>query len=219
MRTAIAIVVGGAVALAAWLYLRRTPPGTVTVTDLGDDPAGYIDFSPVAVQVDMPTLAPIDVEFTLLETIAVSARNIAGTVSSWFNSSGEKYRPLFDAAETKYGIPHGLLFRQAYQESRFRDDIITGKVRSSAGAVGIMQIIPRWHPEIGEVGALDPTKAVPYAAKYLSQLKKQFGSWELALAAYNWGPGNVSKYSADRWPLETRNYVSQITADINVRNV
>src|SRR5688572_16715209 len=97
---------------------------------------------------------------------------------------GEKYLPLLNAAERKYGIPRDLLARQAYQESRFRDDIVTGATRSSAGAIGIMQIIPRWHPSIDpgdaaadERAALDPPRAIDYAAKYLSSLQRQFGSW------------------------------------------
>lgn len=225
-RTALAVLGAGATAVAVWLWLRsRTPAGEVSITEIGDDPAGFIDFTPPDIQVDMPTLAAVDVEYTTLESIAVGARKVASTISSWFHPSGEQYRPLFDAAEAKYGIPHGLLFRQAFQESRFRTDIITGVVRSAAGAVGIMQIIPRWHPSLDpgdaaadERAALDPARAIPYAAKYLSQLRKQFGSWPLALAAYNWGPGNVSKNPPDKWPTETRNYVADITADIDVRN-
>lgn len=128
-------------------------------------------------------------------------------------AKGEKYRALFDAAETKYRIPHGLLFRQAYQESRFRDDIISGAVRSSAGAVGIMQIVPKYHPEVGEAGALNVPVAIDYAGKFLSKLHTQFGSWALALAAYNAGPANVIKYGGIPPFTETRNYVAQILAD------
>lgn len=220
-RATVAVGIAGAAGAAVWLYLRiRTPKGTVTVSEVSSgDIAGDILISAPAIDVSMPQLAEIDVS-SPLEVVAVTARKIASTVSSWFHSRGEKYKPLFDAAERKYGIPPGLLFRQAYQESRFRDDIISGKVRSAAGAVGILQIIPKWHPDLGEAGALDPARAIDYGAKYLAQLRKQFGSWELALASYNWGPANVKKNpTPTAWPKETRDYVSQITADINVRNV
>lgn len=163
--------------------------------------------------------APSDV----LEEVAVTAKKvgdtavqIAATISSWTHPRGEQFRALFDAAEKQYGIPHGLLFRQGYQESRFREDIISGKVRSKAGAVGIMQIIPSYHPELGEAGALDPRRAIPYAGKILAAWRKQFGSWQLALAAYNAGPGNVKKYKGVPPFDETKNYVAQITADVNV---
>ena len=104
--------------------------------------------------------------------------------------------------------------RLAYQESRFRPDIISGQTVSSAGAVGIMQIVPRWHPE---VNALDPAAAIAYAGKFLASLYRQFGTWELALQAYNWGPGNLKKYLAQggTLPVETANYSGQILTDIN----
>lgn len=130
-------------------------------------------------------------------------------------TNAAKYLPRLNAAETKYGIPRDLLARQAYQESRFRDDIVSGKTVSSAGAQGIMQIVPKWHPG---VNPLDVSAAIEYAAKYLASLKKQFGSWALALAAYNAGPGNVTKYGGIPPFTETKNYVNQILADAKASN-
>ena len=145
--------------------------------------------------------------------VILLAGGVAVGVRIFQYAKGEKYRPLFDAAESRYRIPHGLLFRQAYQESRFRDDIISGALRSSAGAVGIMQIVPKYHPEVGEAGALNVPVAIDYAGKLLSQFHDQFGSWALALAAYNAGPANVIKYHGIPPFTETRNYVAQILAD------
>ena len=56
---------------------------------------------------------------------------------------GEKYRNIIERTEQEYNLPDKLLARVAYQESRFRDDIIKGDVVSSAGAKGIMQDICR----------------------------------------------------------------------------
>lgn len=135
-------------------------------------------------------------------------------------NSGYKYAPVFAEAERQYNIPPNLLARVAYQESRFRPDIITGQTQSPAGAQGIMQIVPRWHPD---AEPLNPTKAIPYAANYLRQLKNQFGTWEKALAAYNWGPGNLQKAinkEPTSWkqflPKETRDYIGQISSDIQL---
>lgn len=122
--------------------------------------------------------------------------------------------PYLDAmsqAEQRHGLPSGLLARVAYQESRFRDDIITGKTVSSAGAIGLMQIVPRWHPD---VNPYDPFASIEYAARYLASLHKTFGTWEMALAGYNWGQGNLSRNGFSAAPLETRNYVAQISADM-----
>ncbi len=145
----------------------------------------------------------------------------ATALADW-KRRGAKYLPLLNAAERRYGIPRDLLARQAYQESRFRDDIITGATRSSAGAIGLMQIIPRWHPSIDpgdaaadERAALDPAKAIDYAARFLSSLHKRYGTWSLALAAYNAGAGNVDKHKGIPPFKETLNYVAQILADVN----
>lgn len=121
------------------------------------------------------------------------------------------YLSAIAAAEAREGIPQNMLARLIYQESRYREDIIRGEVVSSAGAQGIAQIVPRWHPD---VNPLDPFASIDYAAKYLAQLYRQFGSWQLALAGYNWGPGNVRSKGFEAAPKETRDYVAQITGDI-----
>jgi len=131
---------------------------------------------------------------------------------SWPYPRGVEYRLVFEGAELDHNIPQGLLSRMAWQESRFKPAVIKGEEVSKAGAVGIMQIIPRWHPD---VNPFDPIASIKYAASYLAQLHKMFGTWEQALAAYNWGPGNMLKYSHKRknWPAETINYTTEILAD------
>ncbi len=121
-------------------------------------------------------------------------------------------------AEYKNGMPSYLLARLLYQESRYRADIISGDTKSSAGAVGIAQIVPRWHPNVDPLNA---SASIAYAGQYLTSLKNRFGDWKTALAAYNWGQGNVNnamKEHGYKWlehaPTETQNYVSQIWGDI-----
>lgn len=128
------------------------------------------------------------------------------------------YLPDIYDAERAYSLPAGLLARLLYQESRYRQDIITGSLKSSAGAVGIAQIVPRWHPDVDPT---DPRASIYYAAKYLRQNFDRFGSWEQALAAYNWGPTALARAirtHGDDWknhlPQETFNYVTQIGADV-----
>lgn len=121
--------------------------------------------------------------------------------------------PVFEAAERRYRIPRGLLQRVAQEESRFRSDIVTGDLKSSAGAIGIMQFIPATAKEVG-IDPLKPMEAIPGAARYLRQQFDRFGSWELALAAYNWGPGNVSRRGFRNAPTETKRYVAAILGDV-----
>lgn len=131
------------------------------------------------------------------------------------NGRGAAYKPALLAAEDRYQIPRWLLCRLAWQECRFRPGIISGATVSGAGAIGIMQIVPRWHPTMSAADCADPTKAINYGANYLKTLHNQFGSWELALKAYNWGPGNVKKWIArgkTGEPEETRRYSSEILA-------
>jgi len=84
-------------------------------------------------------------------------------------------------------IDPGILAGLIQTESNFRNN-----QTSKAGAQGIAQIMPEYHPG---VDTSDPIASINYAAKYLSQLQRQFGGdMRLALIAYNAGPGNVTKY-------------------------
>lgn len=117
----------------------------------------------------------------------------------------------FGAAETANGIPANLLARQGYEESSFLPSVIYGGP-NSAGAVGLMQIVPSMHPGVDPT---DPQASINYAGNWMSQLYAEFGSWSLALAAYNAGPGNVTKYGGIPPFTETQNYVAQIIGDLN----
>lgn len=130
-------------------------------------------------------------------------------------------------AESVNGLPHDLLARLLYQESHFRPDIITGALKSAAGAIGIAQIVPKFHPG---VDPLDPVASIRYAGQFLAQLKKQLGTWDKAVAGYNTGAGNVQKAIAKAanaksdWlnfvADETKAYVREILSDIGLaRNV
>lgn len=137
---------------------------------------------------------------------------VTAVIAGWKKArNAEKYLPTLNTAETRYNIPHDLLARMAYQESRWRDDIVSGELVSSAGALGLMQLVPKYHPS---VDPLNVSAAVDYAARYLVALYNQFHTWPLAVAAYNAGPGNVKKYNGVPPFTETKNYVSQIFGDL-----
>lgn len=122
---------------------------------------------------------------------------------------------MFAAAESQYGIPTDLLARQGYEESKFRPDIISGATQSSAGAQGIMQFEPATAAQYGVTNPFDPSIAIPGAARYMAYLYNKFGSWSLALAAYDAGEGNVQTAGGIPPFPETQNYVSEILADVN----
>lgn len=126
-------------------------------------------------------------------------------------ANAERYLPALRAAELRYSLPTDLLARIAYQESHWRDDIVSGQKVSSAGAVGLMQLVPKWHPG---VDPLNVAQSIDYAGRYLRQLYTQFKSWPLAVAAYNAGPGNVQKYKGVPPFAETQAYVREVFGDL-----
>lgn len=125
-----------------------------------------------------------------------------------------RYAPAIAAAEQRYSIPQHMLARLLYQECRWREDIITGRLKSPVGAVGIAQFMPATARELG-IDPLNTDQAIDAAGRYLSGLFRKFGTWTQALAAYNWGQGNVQRKGLGAAPLETRNYFTQILADVN----
>lgn len=125
------------------------------------------------------------------------------------SGKGAAYYETIESIGARYGLPENMLSRVAYQESRFNETALN----KSSGAQGMFQIVPKWHPT---AKPYEWRAAADYAAQYLRQLYKQFGTWSKALAAYNWGPGNVSKYGLSRAPAETDNYYKQIMADIGL---
>ena len=121
---------------------------------------------------------------------------------------------LTDAAN-EFGLDPNLVIAQATAESGGNQYDSSGNVlTSSAGAMGVMQLEPATAAQLG----VDPTDAqqnIQGGVQYLSQLMDKFcGNTSLALAAYNWGPGNVSKNGFCNWPAETQAYVSKILAKI-----
>lgn len=162
-------------------------------------------------QASEPTPQPDDTE-SLMDSIMFDTPIETAVISAWQPpASAAPYLDQIHQVENENGIPRDLLTRLLYQESRFRPDIISGEVVSSAGALGIAQIVPRWHPG---VDPLNPSEAIPYAGNYLAELHDQFDTWPMALAAYNWGPGNLRRQGFQHAPLETKNYVAQIMGDL-----
>ncbi len=134
------------------------------------------------------------------------------------------YFPLFESVFEKYGLPDELKYL-AVVESGLRANAI-----SHANAVGLWQFVSGTGRMYGLSNdwyldeRMDPYEATDAAARHLRDLYDMFDDWELALAAYNCGPGNVRKairrsgYKKSFWeiyrylPRETRSYVPQFVA-------
>ena len=157
-----------------------------------------------------PTIEPVYNWGTLPE--GTDWTTPATSIMTWTPpAAAAPYLDAIRTAEADNGLPENLLARLLDEESRYRPEIINGTVISSAGAIGIAQIVPKWHPG---VNPYDPFASITYAGRYLRQLYNQFGSWSMALAAYNWGPTILTQKGFDAAPAETRDYVTSIIRDI-----
>ena len=134
------------------------------------------------------------------------------TPTKWDDGSGEtvkKYRgrykgpylALARAAADKHGIPQDLFLRLVHQESRWNHTAV-----SHVGAIGLAQLMPGTAALL-RVDPTVPAENLEGGARYLRQQYEEFGTWRLALAAYNAGPGAVKKYGGIPPFKETKNYV------------
>ena len=120
--------------------------------------------------------------------------------------NGADLDAIFSAAGVRYNIPPNLLKAIAKVESGFRPDAV-----SKAGALGIMQLMPGTANTLGVADPLDLTQNIMGGAKYLREMLDRFnGDVELALAAYNAGPGAVVKYGGIPPYSETQSYVPKV---------
>jgi len=115
-----------------------------------------------------------------------------------------KYLSVAREAARRHGIPEDLFLRLIQQESNWNP-----RAKSHAGAYGLAQLIPSTARYLG-VDINNPYENVDGGARYLKEQYQTFGSWRLALAAYNAGPGAVKKYGGVPPFKETRNYVKII---------
>jgi len=122
-------------------------------------------------------------------------------------SAATPYADLFNAAGARYDLDPSLLSAVARQESGYNP-----KAVSPAGAQGLMQLMPGTAAGLGVTDSFDPTQAVNGAAKLLRTLVDRFGRTDLALAAYNAGPGAVLKYDGIPPYPETQRYVHNVMA-------
>jgi hypothetical protein len=115
---------------------------------------------------------------------------------------------LIDGAAKAQDLPTAFLTRLIWRESSFRAGVV-----SHAGAQGVAQFMPGTAAERGLADPFDPEQAIPAAARFLSDLRAQFGNLGLASAAYNGGPARVSAWLGGNSELraETRDYVAFIT--------
>jgi membrane-bound lytic murein transglycosylase D len=142
----------------------------------------------------------------------------------------DQFFPLFEKTLKEHELPVEIQYLSIVESG------LDPKIKSRVGAMGLWQFMPATgrmygmhvNPDIDD--RMDPELSTVAAAKYLKSLHRMFGNWELALAAYNCGPGNVRKAirrsggKKTFWqiynylPRETRGYVPQFQAFLYILN-
>lgn len=115
-----------------------------------------------------------------------------------------EYLGIARAMASRHGIPEDLFLRLVQQESGWNPKAVSHK-----GATGLAQLMPGTAQKLG-VDINDPHQNLEGGARYLKMMHQKFGSWRLALAAYNAGPGAVEKHNGIPPYPETVNYVKAI---------
>ena len=128
-----------------------------------------------------------------------------------------KERPVADSPQFlrvacelawRHGIPEDVFLRLVMKESRWDAD-----ARSSRGAIGLTQLMPATARSLG-INPRDPVQNLEGGARYLAEQYRVFGSWRLAVAAYNAGPYAVKKFGEVPPYRETRRYVREVLGQV-----
>ncbi|MEV4848921.1 lytic transglycosylase domain-containing protein [Acinetobacter lwoffii] len=125
-----------------------------------------------------------------------------------YSRNKNAYDSIIRQAAQTYGVSEGLIKAVMHTESGFNVH-----ARSPVGAQGLMQLMPATARRFNVSNAYDPQQNIMAGAKYLAWLLKRFnGNTSLALAGYNAGEGNVSKYGGIPPFRETQDYVRRVTS-------
>ncbi len=153
-----------------------------------------------------PSAVPLVGDYPSTQPTSVSYASTTPTADAGAAGASSAYAPLIEQAAARYGLDPAILSGLIQQESGFDPS-----AHSSAGALGLTQLMPSTAASLGVTEPLDPAQSIEGGARYLSQLMHQFaGNTADALAAYNAGPGAVQQYGGVPPYSETQQYVTKV---------
>jgi len=130
------------------------------------------------------------------------------------HGGSDDIKTLIHSTSNKYGVPESLVNAIVKTESDFNPND-----RSPVGAMGLMQLMPATAKDLHVSDPFDPAQNLDGGVRYIRTLLTRYdGNLVKALAAYNWGMGNVERKHLDHMPPETRNYISKITGLLSSGN-
>jgi soluble lytic murein transglycosylase-like protein len=182
----IGLLVTAAPAVAqAQIYYWRDASGRLVLSDKAEDPSA--------------------------KTYAVTRNPGIRTTTPGTTSRSTPFENLIETHANAQGLDANLVRAVIRAESAFNPRAVSVK-----GAMGLMQLMPATARAYNVLDAFDPSENIRAGVAYLKSLLAKYGeNLELALAAYNAGPGAVARYGAVPPYRETRNYVKKITRAVD----
>jgi soluble lytic murein transglycosylase-like protein len=188
---------------------RRDPPAVAAPATFVDIPRNDVTIDAGVSEAEVVSLAAVEALPTPIEPERAVPQS--RSLERVFDQAD--LRAYARDAALRQGIDPGIFVRQIEAESAFNPNAV-----SKAGAVGIAQILPSWHPDVDPT---DPYASLDYAARLMRGYIVYFGDWRRALVAYNAGPGRLMPGNPHYLPLatllsnsfgggETKRYVERI---------